>query len=96
MIDEVIRQRQHKQIKDTTEEPTQSLLTVPYIKGISETIRKIARNYNIKTVFKSSNTIRSHVTKTKPDSTVRKECVYKIPCECVEMYIGETKRPLDI
>ena len=37
------------------------------------------------------------LTKTKPNNILEKtrNCVYSIPCECQEMYIGETGRPLE-
>ena len=41
--------------------------------------------------------MREHVVKTKPINKINnKNCIYFIPCECGEGYIGETKRPLEI
>jgi predicted GIY-YIG superfamily endonuclease len=79
------------------EQDTFSLLTIPYVKGTSEKIRRIAKQYKIKTVFKSGSTLRSVLTKTKPKSSNQeKECIYQVPCECGESYIGETKRPFNV
>lgn len=82
------------QTKDNQQNHT--FMTLPYIKGISEKIRRIAKDYNIKVAFRSDKTLRSLLTKTKPENNLHKNCIYQIPCECGEVYIGETKRPLDI
>ena len=52
--------------------------------------------FNIRTIYKTQNTIRSILTKTKPfnENEHTKNVIYKIPCECNKMYIGETSRPL--
>ena len=75
---------------------TDTFLTIPYVKGISEKIRRIASSFGIKTAFKSSNTLKSMLTKTKPKQGDDKECIYQVLCECGESYIGETKRPLAV
>lgn len=73
-------------------------ITIPYVNKLSEKIRRVARKYKIKTAFKSQNTIRQHLIKTKPlnEEQASKNCVYSIPCECNREYIGETKRPLNV
>ena len=99
LIDKTFNSLRDHRIRHTDSKTNQSsgFLTIPYVKGISERIRKIARNYNIKTAFKSNNTLRSLLTKTKPEeSDLNKECVYQVPCECGESYVGETKRPLAV
>ena len=54
--------------------------------------------FQVRTVFKSSNTLRSILIKTKPDNSEQnsKNCIYSIPCECGKQYIGETSRPLNV
>ena len=70
-------------------------LNIPYIEGFSENIKRLGKRYNINTVFKASESLRSHLTKTKP-STLKdtKYCIYEIPCVCSTSYVGESKRPL--
>ena len=79
-------------------EKPSAYISVPYVPNLSEKIRRIARKYNIKTAFKTQNTLRQHLSKTKPRNGEQesKNCIYSIPCECKRQYIGETKRPLKI
>ena len=41
-------------------------VTIPYIKGISEAIRRILSKENIRVTFRSSTTVRSILTNTRP------------------------------
>ncbi|WP_221935970.1 GIY-YIG nuclease family protein, partial [Klebsiella pneumoniae] len=56
------------------------------------------RKYNIKTAFRTQNTLRQHLFKVKPtnEEQASKNCIYSITCECRREYIGETKRPLKV
>jgi hypothetical protein len=53
---------------------------------------------SIKTVFKTRQTPRSMLTRTRPYRKVQdmRQCIYSIPCECGRRYIGETGRPLGV
>src|SRR5579872_481203 len=96
-LDRIIENCKVRRTEQPPEQDTFSLLKIPYMKGTSEKIRRIANQYKIKTVFKSDKTLRRVITKTRPESSSQgKECVYQIPCECGESYIGETKRPLNV
>ncbi|KAJ8912099.1 hypothetical protein NQ315_005435 [Exocentrus adspersus] len=66
--------------------------------GISEKLKKLGNNFNIRTAFKTNNTLRSILTHTKPINKEQNEknCIYQIPCQCGKHYIGETSRPLDV
>lgn len=70
-------------------------ITVPYVKGKSEKIRRLNKKFNIRTVFSSGPTLRSFLTKVKPTNKDQdtKNVVYKIPCECGKSYYGQTSRP---
>ena len=48
------------------------------------------------TVFKSDTTLRSHLARPKDalEPTKQDGVVYKIPCECGKVYIGETGRAM--
>ncbi|KAJ8919390.1 hypothetical protein NQ315_016483 [Exocentrus adspersus] len=61
-------------------------------------LKKLGNNFNIRTAFKTNNTLRSILTHTKPINKEQNEknCIYQIPCQCGKHYIGETSRPLDV
>jgi hypothetical protein len=71
-------------------------VTVPYIKGLSEKFKNTGNMFDIKTAFKTRNTIGNILRKLKPkkDLLDKLQCVYRIPCECGRQYAGETSRPL--
>jgi predicted GIY-YIG superfamily endonuclease len=71
---------------------------IPYVKGVSEKMKRIAERYNIRTVFQTKHTLRSMLVKTTPKRELQRmtHCVYNIPCECGRNYIGETGRPLSV
>jgi hypothetical protein len=52
---------------------------IPYVKGFSEKFRRIANKYNIRTIFKTEQTLRSVLMKTRRKENDRKnntaECV---------------------
>ena len=69
---------------------------IPYIKGLSEEIRRILNGYNIRTVFRTINTLGRILTRVK-DPTPPEErpgVIYKIKCICGDFYVGETGRNL--
>ena len=73
-----------------------SMVVLPYVKGLSETLRRNLQQQGIRTVFKSDTTIRSQLVRPKDpaDPNQQDGIVYKIPCECGKVYIGETGRPI--
>ena len=74
------------------------LMMLPYVAGVSEKIRKVCRNYNIRVVFRSSPTFQSMLTKVKDPLPVKKQAtvIYEVPCTCGKVYIEETKRHLEL
>jgi len=73
-------------------------LTIPYIKGTSETISRILQRYNILAAQKPTTTLRNSLTNVKDrDKPNNKDgAVYKIKCsDCQASYIGETGRNLN-
>ena len=80
-------------------EPTQeskSTAVLPYIKGVSEVLRRCLQQQGVRTVFKPDTTLRSHLVRPKDalEPTEQDGVVYKIPCECGKVYIGETGRAM--
>ena len=67
-----------------TEQEKGLILTIPYIAGLSESIQKVCRDFDIKTAFKSGKTLRSHLTKVKDAIPITTELsiVYNISCSC--------------
>ncbi|KAK9872217.1 hypothetical protein WA026_017017 [Henosepilachna vigintioctopunctata] len=58
-----------RQDRTTVEEnTTKQMITIPYVKRISEKIRQIAEHFKIRTASKSGITIRSILTKTRPET----------------------------
>ena len=70
---------------------------LPYVAGVSERIRKVCRDFNIRMVLMSGPTLRSLLTKVKDPlpTTKQSNVVYEVPSTCGKVYIGETKRRLE-
>ena len=66
-------------------------------RGLSEDIRRVCRQFGIRTVFKSAPTLREKLTRVKDKLPMGKlsNVVYQVPCTCGKIYIGETVRRLD-
>ena len=70
-------------------------VTIPYIKGTSETIAWILKPYNIRVAHKTITTLQQLLTniKDKDEPNDRQGAVYKIKCcNCQATYIGENGR----
>ena len=76
--------------EESQEKP--SLVTIPYVSGASERIRKACEKFGLKVVFKSGPTLRSLLTRVKDPLPMEKLAgvVYQIPCQCGKVYVGET------
>jgi len=83
----------------TNRNPTPvTTVTIPYIKGTSETISRILEPYNIRVAHKPTTTLRHLLTKVKDrdEPNNRQGAVYKIKfSDCQASYIGETGRNLN-
>jgi predicted GIY-YIG superfamily endonuclease len=91
-----ISQRRKNQQNISTKNEKRSIC-IPYICGISEDIRRVCGQYNRHVIFKSGQTLRSILTKVKDTLPIgmKSNVVYKIPCSCGKVYIGETKCRLE-
>ena len=70
---------------------------LPYVKGLSEAIRRVLTPLNIRVGFKPPPCLRDILTNVKDPVPVgsRSDVVYRIPCgECTNSYIGQTKRSM--
>ena len=73
-----------------------STAVLPYVKEVSEPLRRCLQQQGIRAVFKSDTTLRSHLVRPKDtvDPAKQHGVVYRIPCECGKDYIGETGRSM--
>ena len=72
-------------------------VSLPYIRGTSETIARILKPFNIQIAHKPTRTLRHLLTniKDKDNPKDRQGTVYRIRCnDCNGMYIAETGRTL--
>ena len=74
-------------------------VTIPYVAGISEKIRRILADHDITSHFKPCNTIKNMLVhpKDKLPKDKKPNVIYGIRCgqpNCDEAYIGETSQPL--
>ena len=96
-----IKKRMEKPVtpRDIIEEPENvKYVSIPYVRGISEKIRRILSSQNIKCAFYSNNTLRKFLSKPKDKIPKDRQnnIVYKIPCkDCPANYIGESKRTFE-
>ena len=92
--------KQNKQNDECTNTETKNELTtvsLPYIRGTSETIARILKPFNVRIAHKPTRTLRHLLTnvKDKDDPKDRQGTVYRIRCNnCNGTYIGETGRTL--
>ena len=82
-------------------EPTigyKSATVLPYVKGLSQQLRRCQQQQGIRAVFKSETTLRLRLVRPKDAAEPTKQdgVVYRIPCECGKVYIGETGRPMNM
>ncbi|CAH3046527.1 unnamed protein product [Pocillopora meandrina] len=80
-------------------EPTnefKATAVLPYVKCLSEQLRRCLKQQGVRAVFKSETTPRSQLVPSKDavDPAKQDGVVYRIPCECGKVYIGETGRPM--
>ena len=97
LIDKIIKKREREERKETEKKKPEATITLPYIPRLSEKMRRIGNQANIRIVFTSKNTLRNQLVNFKPKSqNQQKEVIYSIPCECSKSYIGETGRSLEV
>lgn len=72
-------------------------LKIPYIKNLSEKLKKELSNDSITVTFKNENTVKNCFTKLKTPTPkdLESNIIYKIPCsQCEGVYVGQTGRYL--
>ena len=79
---------------DEEEQSHRTTVVIPYVAELSERVRRVCRDYNIRTAFKSTSTLRTALKEPIPIEK-KSGVVYEVPCSCGKVYIGETKRTLE-
>ena len=85
----------HRQEVDARKPRT--TVTLPYINGLSEAVRRILTQLDIKVVFRPLGTLRHMLVHPKDPVPLdqQKGVVYSLPCDgCPKVYIGQTDRTL--
>ena len=78
-----------------SQESPKGYASIPYIKGVSERVRRVLSRENVRTTFKPVKTLGSIFKKPKdrPAKNQVKGIVYKVKCKtCDFAYVGESKR----
>ena len=74
-----------------------SYMVLPYVKGLSESMKNVGKKHGIQTYFKGGNTIKSLLMTPKDKDHISKKSgiIYRFKCnrvDCNEEYIGESSR----
>jgi len=91
-------QRAMKLAKRTnkTENKRTSTAYLPYTHTTYGRISRILAKYNIKSVAIPPRKISSYMPPTKDAPGLRTPGIYRIPCECGKVYIGQSGRPIQL
>ena len=77
--------------------PSKGRVTIPYVRGVSEGLRRILVKRGIQVHFKPRNKLRELLVALKDKVAKDDQCgvVYKVSCnDCEASYVGETGRSL--
>ena len=96
-VEKSILQAQNRNVGEQDQDREGMFVSIPYVSGLSEDIRRICRRYNIRVVFKPGYTIRNCLSrvKTRLSDGMQSKVVYSVPCSCGQYYVGETVRILE-
>ena len=77
----------------------QKTLCTPYVRGVSEKLKRICAPLNIRTVFTPARTLKQTLMKVmnRVPEEEKKAVVYQVPCkDCGKLYTGDSKRTLKV
>jgi hypothetical protein len=99
IIHEIINQYRRKFSNSDSNEKIEfdinRMISIPYHQNLSENIRRILGNHDIKVVFKKGKTIRNMLNPIKKPIYQKSNVVYNVECKnCDSVYVGTTKRKL--
>ncbi|XP_038066508.1 uncharacterized protein LOC119736566 [Patiria miniata] len=82
-------------MSQTLNTPDMPVAVLPYIGHASHKIQRILREANIKVYYRTRNKLETKLYTHKDKHNPRSQAgVYRIPCSCGKVYIGETGRDL--
>ena len=69
-------------------------ITVHYVAGVSEEIKRICNTFNVRVAFRTVKNIPTELTRVKDPLPLEKQSkvVYRVPCACGQSYIGKSIR----
>ena len=92
-----VRKPTERSPRNTDESSCRGFVTIPYIQGTTERLRRVLKEYNFKVAVKPNSKLADALLKSKDrvEPLSQTGVVYSIPCgECDVQYIGETGRAL--
>ena len=98
------RSATHTQASTTSDEPTneeqkpRATVTIPYIQGLSEPIKRLLERVKVKVRLRPNKTLRQLLVRPKDKVPMeqRTGVVYSIPCrDCPKTYVGQSGRSLE-
>ena len=86
----------YKKPNSTTNKDSKKFVSLPFVKGVSNKLRKVFQKAGFTTMFKSGRNLSSMLTsrnkpKLPPNSLPG---VYRIPCKCCGRYVGHTGKQI--
>jgi predicted GIY-YIG superfamily endonuclease len=93
-IDIAIKKATSPPIERKDEGRVLATVQLPYVRGTTDKISNLLRKHNIKTVFTTDRKLNSYFRPVKDTIHLESCGVYKVPCECGLVYIGQTKKPV--
>ena len=98
LIDQTFSKRRKKFLECSddileTAEKKDIFCSLPYVPGLSEKLKRILQNNDLKVALKGSNTLARFLNSGKDRTSVEQQSgVYKIPCTCGISYVGRTNQ----
>ena len=96
----VKKKKQEKKSKDVPKrdkpertDRTAIMITLPYMKGVSDSLQRVCRKFGVSTALKPHLTLKRLLVhpKDKREKQDKAGVVYNIPCsDCSNVYVGES------
>ena len=96
-LKEALNPRPHRIAEPTDRDPPDSHISIPYVNGTSEAVRRVCSKKNIRVSFKAHRTLKNYLVKPKDKTAdnLKLGVVYLVSCECGSQYVGETGKNLN-
>ena len=102
-VESQLRDKKEGKTKDrkakSSESKSNGSLTIPYIMGVTERVRRVMKKHGITTPARPYRTLRQILVHPKDKVADTEKCgvVYHVPClSCPQVYIGETGRKMKV